>query len=49
MEINVNVQTSTENQQSTNDNHNYDNRRITTISHFSRENASYQSVWTGKW
>ena len=27
MEINVNVQTSTENQQSTNDNHNYDNRR----------------------
>jgi len=27
MEITVNVQTSTENQQSTNDNHNYDNRR----------------------
>ncbi len=27
MEINVNVQTSTENHQSTNDNHNYDNRR----------------------
>ena len=27
MEINVNVQTSTENQQSNNDNHNYDNRR----------------------
>ena len=27
MEINVNVQTTTENQQSTNDNHNYDNRR----------------------
>lgn len=27
MEINVNVQTSTENQQTTNDNHNYDNRR----------------------
>ena len=27
MEINVNVQTNTENQQSTNDNHNYDNRR----------------------
>ena len=27
MEINVNVQTNTDNQQSTNDNHNYDNRR----------------------
>lgn len=27
MEINVNVQTSTENHQSTNANHNYDNRR----------------------
>lgn len=22
---------------------------VTTISHFSRENASYQSAWTGKW
>ena len=27
MEINVNIQTTTENHQSTNDNHNYDNRR----------------------